>query len=234
VAFSWNGAQEDNFDIYVKLIGHGEPLRLTNNPGPDGSPAWSPDGSQIAFIRHGSVFLVSPLGGPERKLADLQARQLGWTPDSKSLAVSSGIEGNIRIVLLSLDTRETRILTSPSGKGFSFGDIYFAISPDGLELAFVRFPTSITADVFLTSMTGGEPRRLTESQFGSVWGLAWTRDGREVIYSAGRGISAALWRRRIEAPPTEQSERLEGVEPGSVEPTISREPRANGVRRTFS
>ena len=35
VAFSWNGEAEDNFDIYVKLVGPGQPWRLTANPARD-------------------------------------------------------------------------------------------------------------------------------------------------------------------------------------------------------
>ncbi len=160
VAFSWNGPQQDNFDIYIKLVGEGDAVRLTRDPAPDGSPAWSPDGRQIAFARQGAVFLISPLGGPERKVADMQARDIAWTPDSKSLAVSSEVDGNIRVVLLSLETRETRSLTSPPKQGYSFGDLYSAISPDGLNLAFARFPEGGTAELWLTPMAGGEPRRL--------------------------------------------------------------------------
>ena len=51
VAFAWNGEKEDNFDIYRKLIGPGEPLRLTRDPADDLSPAWSPDARYIAFVR---------------------------------------------------------------------------------------------------------------------------------------------------------------------------------------
>ncbi len=76
VAFSWNGEKQDNFDIYVKLIGSETQLRLTTAPEADSCPAWSPDGSSIAFIREGlggkaSVFLISPLGPPERKVAEI-------------------------------------------------------------------------------------------------------------------------------------------------------------------
>ena len=76
VAFSWNGEKQDNFDIYVKLIGPGTQLRLTTAPEADTCPAWSPDGSSIAFIREGlrgkaSVFLISPLGPPERRVAEI-------------------------------------------------------------------------------------------------------------------------------------------------------------------
>ena len=85
VAFSWNGEKQDNFDIYVKLIGSGTQLRLTTAPEADSNPAWSPDGRSIAFIREGpggkaSVFLVSPLGPPERKVAEIADRdgRGGW------------------------------------------------------------------------------------------------------------------------------------------------------------
>ena len=51
VAFTWDGPRQDNFDIYVKLVGPGEPMRLTTAPDRDDSPAWSPDGRHIAFLR---------------------------------------------------------------------------------------------------------------------------------------------------------------------------------------
>jgi hypothetical protein len=74
VAFSWNGEKQDNYDIYVQVIGSGAPLRLTSHPATDAGPAWSPDGRQIAFLRYlsgkTSVVLVPPLGGPERVLEE--------------------------------------------------------------------------------------------------------------------------------------------------------------------
>ena len=51
VAFSWNGEKQDNFDIYIKLIGSPTPMRLTTDPADDLSPAFSPDGRSIGFIR---------------------------------------------------------------------------------------------------------------------------------------------------------------------------------------
>jgi serine/threonine protein kinase len=75
VAFEWNGEKQDNWDIYVKLVDGGAPLRLTTNAAEDRAPAWSPDGRQIAFVRGGNaLYSMSPLGGTERKLTDLLAR----------------------------------------------------------------------------------------------------------------------------------------------------------------
>ena len=59
-----------------KLIGDASPHRLTRDPAKEHSPAWSPDGRWIAFVRIEKksyrVCLISPLGGPEVELA--QAR----------------------------------------------------------------------------------------------------------------------------------------------------------------
>ena len=65
IAFVWDGAEENNADIYVKLIDTGEPLRLTTDPAPDHSPVWSPDGRYIAFAREGEArwYLSGPRAG---------------------------------------------------------------------------------------------------------------------------------------------------------------------------
>jgi len=96
-AFVWNGETQDNEDIYVKLIGSGGSLRLTTDPAIEYSPAWSPNGDTIAFFRQqgekDELRLVSALGGPERKLADIPlargdptgnwwtAPHVTWSPD---------------------------------------------------------------------------------------------------------------------------------------------------------
>src|SRR5262245_1155822 len=101
VAFSWDGESQDNFDIYVKLVDRSDAVRLTSNPASDKSPAWSPDGRQIAFVRDEAIFLIAPLGGAERKLADLEANDIAWTRDSRSLIVSVGKSVKRRLVRLS-------------------------------------------------------------------------------------------------------------------------------------
>src|SRR5262249_45460915 len=67
IPYSWEGAQRDNFDIYVRRIGTDTPMRLTAHAADDGSPVWSPDGGQIAFVRYdagkreGGIFVKHPV-----------------------------------------------------------------------------------------------------------------------------------------------------------------------------
>ena len=123
VAFVWNGEKQDNFDIYVKMIGtNGPPLRLTTDAASDFGPAWSPDGRFIAFLRDlpsgkTAVLLIPAIGGPERKIAEIFTDEplLAWSPDGNWLAISEKDSETepFALSLLSVDTGEKRRLTSP-------------------------------------------------------------------------------------------------------------------------
>ena len=73
VAFAWDGEQQDNSYIYLKLVGSSEIRRLTSDAAIDFAPQWSPDGKWIAYARSESltsnqIRLMSSLGGSERVL----------------------------------------------------------------------------------------------------------------------------------------------------------------------
>jgi Tol biopolymer transport system component/tRNA A-37 threonylcarbamoyl transferase component Bud32 len=229
VAFHWSGEAHNYWgDIYVKMIGSGNPLRLTTHPAPDLYPAWSPDGRQIAFVRltetgdGDAIFTVSPLGGSERKLLD--ARRPGggsWAPDGKSLAVSvrSSEESPYRILRLSLETLETTPLASPPEQ--SVGDTSPKFSPDGQMLAFVRSPKQWVADLWVQPVAGGEARRLTFENYFDFSGLAWGADGRDIVFSASTGGGSPTLRRISAAGGT--PEPLPGVGENATRPSVSRQ-----------
>ena len=152
VVFGWNGEKQDNFDIYVKVVGQDPPLRRTTDPAMDASAAWSPDGRWIAFLRglpqagkKMGLYLISPLGGRERKLAETRVPStyslgscLAWSPDSRWLAVCDWAEdspGRLSVFLLSVDSGERRRLTSPPEDSI-IGDVLPAFSPDGRDIVF--------------------------------------------------------------------------------------------------
>jgi Tol biopolymer transport system component len=88
IAFSSRISNPDNLDLYVRPAGQGKPVRLTQHPAPDHHPAWSPDGSRIAFLRdvnklERAILVIPAGGGDERELARVsltgaELRSLDW------------------------------------------------------------------------------------------------------------------------------------------------------------
>ena len=242
IAFTWAGPNQDNQDIYVQLIGSGSPLRLTTDPLNDYNPVWSPDGRWIAFfrgqppaptgLRSRELRLIPPLGGPERKLADIQgqdfpglslsgaAAYLAWSADSSSLLVtdSPGEGQPDALFVVSLETGEKRRLTNPQPPVLA--DTSPAVSSDGRSLVFLRRTSWGSGELHLLPLgsgvtAAGEPRRLTPAELRADYPV-WMPDGNEIIFSAKGG----LW--RLAVPGENTPMRMPYVGDDGVMPAISR------------
>lgn len=212
VAFVWNGEKQDNFDIYVKPIDSPKALRLTSNADIDFSPAWSPDGGSIAFCRgthtakRGAIWTISPLGGPERKIASLRTgilpehRQLTWSPDGKWLAyvdVPDAPQREGALFLWNVQTQESRQISFP---GPNEVDYYPAFAPDGRTIAFVRDTGRGISGIRLLPLGADPSARVTPvplawKGFEQSYCLhpAWTPDSREIVFASNRGSERRLW-----------------------------------------
>lgn len=206
LAFTWDGQEGNNLDIYVKLLDSETPLRLTTAPEADISPAWSPDGRYLAFVRifkegnkdgktGAGIYTVSVLGGPERELISgiwsagptVPSGRLAWSPDGNSLVFAGRMDNsqtNLDLYLYDFKTQEKRQLTSSSED-----DRFPTLSPDGKTLAFIRG----LDEIFVMPAAGGQERQLT---FDSkrIFGLAWSPDGNELFFSSARGGNPTLWK----------------------------------------
>jgi Tol biopolymer transport system component len=212
VAFIWNGPKADNEDVYVQRIGSGSPLRLTTDPASDVNPVWSPDDRWIAFLRGNSagpmsrsryeLVLVPPLGGPERRVAEVRIREvewpsqahLAWCPDASCLVVtdSPGEEKPDALFVVSVETGEKRQLTRPQPTVLV--DTSPAVSPDGRALVFRRTVSYSIGELYGLALAdgmsaAGEPERRTTAAFNADH-PAWLPGGKEILVSARGG----LWR----------------------------------------
>jgi Tol biopolymer transport system component/DNA-binding winged helix-turn-helix (wHTH) protein len=218
VAYAWEAPGKQLPSIYVKLIGQGDPIRLTTNAAGDFAPAWSPDGHWIAFLRareraHAAVMIIPALGGHEREVAAVRleandlVRQwisyavpppfLAWSADGRWLLSleENAPHGAFSIVRVSVESGRKRTLASPPKETNGFGGL--AVSPDGKTLAFTRTRGLFERDIYAVPLSGdleprGTPRQLTFDN-AEIDGLAWTADGRRLVFSSNRGGRRDLW-----------------------------------------
>ncbi len=125
------------------------------------SPAWSPDGQQLAYVafeRGRSMIWVQHIATGERRKVAAYPGINGapaWSPDRKKIALTLSKEGNPDIYVLTLATGELRTLTRHSGI-----DTEPAWSPDGQQIVFTS-DRGGSPQLYQVSANGGQARRLT-------------------------------------------------------------------------
>jgi eukaryotic-like serine/threonine-protein kinase len=212
--------------IYTTMVGGEKPLQLTDNAS-DCCPTWSPDGKQIAFIRQSesegkwTFYVVPALGGRERMLYSGASQtwyycdKLDWSPDGKIIMFSEFIDSGTRapLALLSLSDLTVRHITSPPNQQF---DCAASFSPDGSNVAYGR-RGGVHGDLFVLKLGDSDAKRITSGNSGGP--LAWTTDGKEIVFSSAIGALHNLW--RISA--TGGTPRpVEGVSGEAYRPSIAR------------
>ena len=134
-----------NSELYIASVLTGEVRALTDRPGPDGSPAVSPDGRHIAFTGYEDrtrTYQVSRLqvmnadGSGQRVLTaglDRSVSNPVWASDGSGLYFQYDDEGNSKIGFVTLDG-DTEVLAEDLG-GTSYGRPYgggsFSVATDG-------------------------------------------------------------------------------------------------------
>ncbi len=230
VVFAWTNEQGNNVDVYVKMASGGPPLRLTSSPLTETNPAWAPDGQRIAFLRTGQggvngengYYIIPALGGEERKIARSfrvpnmnGGGNLAWSGDGRSLVICDRLAADGQPAMFTVDVETHAVKTLIEGKGYISNPIY---SPDGTRLAYTRGPGFISHDLFVMDVRTGVRRQLTR-ELRSIGGVAWTPDGRSLVFSSNRHGLFSLW--RIDAAGGEpQPLTVGGAD--AVSPSISR------------
>jgi TolB protein len=161
--------------------GYGEQPLLTLNE-PIMSPAWSPDGKQIAYVSfergHASVYVQSPATQKRSVLADFPGSNSApaWSPDGKQLAIVLTRDGSSQLYMVRADGSDLRRITFSESI-----DTEPAFSPDGKFLLFTS-DRGGSAQIYRVAVEGGYAERLT-FEGGNNFSPRFSPDGKSFVYS---------------------------------------------------
>jgi WD40 repeat protein len=166
-------------DIYTMNPRGTAVYRLTNYSGSDFEPAWSPDGTKIAFMsyRHGtfeSTYSLNTMNARgtavEPLISDPQDdHDPAWSPDGTKIAFARYRDGNDEIYTINPNgTGLNRLTNDPKPE-----DDAPAWSPDGKRIAFSSNRDG-DSEVFLMDTDGSNVTRLT-SNFALDASADWQR-----------------------------------------------------------
>ena len=185
--------KQENPDIYSICPEGGHLTRLTNDPAADLSPAWSPDGSQLAFVslrsEKSQVYVMDTEGGNLFQLtSDLSNDSPLWLPDGKQIAVRTTDEAGLwwwRTI--DLGGNEIGRLTEPS---YDFFYQMPAWSPDGSEIAYMSMEEQQerndgSSQIHVREVDGSNDRALTRDIWANI-NPVWSRDGSKMAFLSER------------------------------------------------
>ncbi|WP_066342191.1 Tol-Pal system beta propeller repeat protein TolB [Azohydromonas lata] len=165
--------------------GEGGQVALAS-PEPIISPAWSPNGRELAYVsfetRKAVVWVQDISSGARRKVADFRGTNSApaWSPDGSQLAVTLSREGGSQLHLISRNGGEPRRLTTSSAI-----DTEPVFTPDGSRIYFVS-DRGGGPQIYRMGAGGGSPERVT---FNGSYNIspAISPDGRSMAYVTRQG-----------------------------------------------
>ena len=188
IAFSSN--MDGDSEIYTVNPDGTDLQQLTTNSVSDRSPAWSPDGTQIAYAHDSNLYIMNADGSNNTQISDIVVTgSLDWAPNGELIAFTSS--SNIYVVDL-----QTLVVTNLTNSSISQYNADPKWSPDGTQIAYVSNgdlpPVSAldaqSLDIFIMNADGSNKTRISLNDRGlGVAGLSalnWYSDN-QIIYSSG-------------------------------------------------
>ena len=172
-------------DLYLMDVATGATGQLTTDPGSDGNPTWSPDGSRVAFDsnRDGDfdIYVMNADGtGLERLIGEDGADvSPAWSPEGGSIAYATTRDGNNEIYVVDVTTGEERRITkNPAHDGQP------TWSPDGSSIAFSSDRTG-NSEIFVMAADGADQHNLSRSASDELK-PSWSPDGSSIAFDSDR------------------------------------------------
>jgi TolB protein len=185
------------------------------------SPAWSPDGSSIAYVSfedgNSSIRIQNILTGA-RQLVSARKGINGapsWSPDGKKLAVSLSYVGNPEIFVIDLASHQATRLTNSLSI-----DTEPVWAPDGQSIYFTS-DRSGRPQNYQVPATGGTPQRITfQGQYNAKASVSY--DGKQIAMVQGGGN---VYRIVIQDQSLGGQQRF--ISPGPLDDSVSFAPNAS-------
>jgi TolB protein len=160
--------------------GEGGQVALTSND-PIISPAWAPDGRELAYVSFESqkavVWVQNVASGQRQMVANFRGSNSApaWSPDGQQLVVTLSRDGGSQLFLVARSGGEPRRLTSSGAI-----DTEATFSADGKSLYFVS-DRGGSPQIYRMSAGGGDAQRVT---FGGNYNISpsISPDGKTLAY----------------------------------------------------
>jgi Tol biopolymer transport system component/DNA-binding winged helix-turn-helix (wHTH) protein len=186
------------YDVWLRRVDGGPPVRLTDDPIDEGRPAWSPDGDEVAYARQRPgrpcEMVVHPLpAGPARVAGRCRTNAetvIDWDRSGRALYFEDAPRRGASQAVYRLDIASgaVRPVTRPPA-GIE-GDNNPHVSPDGQRIAFERRPSERVRHILVQDLGSGR-ETLVAADAGANSRWAWSADGRDLIVA--RGDDWGLW-----------------------------------------
>ncbi len=220
---------DDNaFDTQIWLadVQSGTVRQLTNSRKSSQSPAWSPDGTRLAFISDRTdkrqIYLINPQAGDAEPLTsgDEGVERFAWSPDGRTIAYTSTepkpkavkdrekkygefevIDQEPRMTHLFLLDVAAKTTTPLTHGAFTVGS--FDWSPDGREIAYDHRIDSDpanggTADIAIVTVADGRTREVV-TQAGPDAHPVWSPDGTRLAFESSMASANYMFANRVVA-----------------------------------
>jgi TolB protein len=199
IAFGVTGSG-GNVDIWTALPNGHDLRQLTTSPAFDSCPAYSADGSHIAFCsnRTGAyeIWTMDRHGGDQRAITSLGGRALfpDWSPDGRTIVFGGvqGVDHHPEIYRVDATTGGgLTSLTSCAGLAPGCFNQYPVYSPDGTKIAFIHADARdaagnlVNEQVWVMDANGGNKIQLTSNGSPHDQLPDWSPDGTRIAYEEG-------------------------------------------------
>ena len=191
-------------DVWVKMLPSGQPVQLTHDGRPKAKPAFSPDGSRIAFTRaegwDWQTWTVPVLGGEASELLP-NAPGLTWVGPHQVMFSEMGRPGYLKIVTASESRADERDVYLPPPDAMAH---WSYLSPDSKWVLVVDMDSEGWTPCRLVAFAGGGAGKQVGPVPSQCAAAAWSPDGRWMYFSADTGGGFHLWRQRFPNGAAEQ------------------------------